>query len=129
MRKKYFMVMFFILMIVGFMDVDAEAAEKDKVLVKQYIIEHYSMEYKIVYVKRGALSAKKLRRRKRKHIIYVEKWISISRGRYGFTRDGEKIYYNKKIKKGKKVRSYFLYNPDTRYIDDVIVVIDNGKIR
>lgn len=63
------------------------------------------------------------------NIVYVEKFVSYSRGKYGYSKNGERIKYNKKVKKGKKVTSYIIYNPYTNYCDDVIAVIDNHKIR
>lgn len=55
--------------------------------------------------------------------------MSYSKGTYGYSKKGEYVKYNKKVKKGKKAISYFIYNPETNYCDDVVAVIDCGKIR
>ena len=36
-----------------------------------------------------------------------------------------KTWYNKKVKKGKEVKSYYIYNPKNNYCDDVVAVVDN----
>ena len=69
--------------------------------------------------------------RKGKKIVYIEKIVSISSGKnYGYTKKGHYyIAYNKKVKKGKRVVSYFVWNPNTNYCDDVIASVDNKMIR
>ena len=37
--------------------------------------------------------------------------------------------YNKRVKKGKKVTVYAIYNPGNNAEDDVIAVVDNKRIR
>ena len=36
---------------------------------------------------------------------------------------------NYTLKKDKTVKSYFVFNPKNNYCDDIVAVIDNGKIR
>ena len=74
---------------------------------------------------------KKLKNRKGKYIVYIEKCVTKSNGKGGgFTKKGHYyVAYNKKVKKGKKVTSYFVYNPKTNYVDDVVAVVDNKIIR
>ena len=74
---------------------------------------------------------KKILNRKGKKIVYIEKVLSISSGKkYGYTIKGHHyVRYNKKVKKGNKVVSYFVWNPKTNYIDDVVAVADNKRIR
>ena len=68
--------------------------------------------------------------RKSTKYVYVETVKSTSDGgRHGHTSDGYYIKYNAKVKKGTKVTSYLIYNPKTKYIDDVVAVVDNKKIR
>ena len=53
--------------------------------------------------------------------IYIEKIKTTSKGGYwGKTKDGYSIKYNKKVKKGKKITVYLVYNPSNNYCDDVI---------
>lgn len=95
-------------------------------LVREYCRKHYPKQtIRIVY----KYDAKKMENRKNKGVVYVERFVSYSRGRYGYSKKGEYVRYNKKVKKGKKVVSYFIYNPYTNYCDDVVAVIDCGKIR
>ena len=102
-------------------------AKTNKQIVKEYRNKHFK-GYKIKYFKKW--DEKKMTNRKGKKILYVEKMVSYSKGKkYGYTKDGCYIRYNKKVKKGKKVISYCIYNPKTNYIDDVIAVVDNKKIR
>ena len=74
---------------------------------------------------------KMITHRKGKKIVYIEKVVSISSGKnYGYTKKGHYyIAYNKKVKKGKKVTSYCIWNPYTNYDDDVVAVVDNKMIR
>lgn len=103
---------------------------KDLKLVKQYCKKNYNLKkYKLVFTKDKNLSAKKLNNRQKKKIIYVEIVKSKSRGKFGLTKKGHYVSYNKKVKKGKWVKSYFIYNPKTTYEDDVVAVVDNKRIR
>ena len=94
----------------------------NKTLVKKYCISHFHKSPK--YVKENS---KAIFHHKGKMIVEVVK--TTSKGKYGITKDGYHIRYNKKVKKGKKVTSYLIYNPKTNAIDDVVAVIDNQKIR
>lgn len=103
---------------------------KDVKVVKQYCKKNYNLKkYKVVFIEEKNLSAKKLKSRKKNKIIYVEIVKSKSNGKYGLTKSGNYVAYNKKVKKGKWVKSYFIYNPKTTYEDDVVAVVDNKRIR
>ena len=95
-------------------------------LVREYCRKHYPKQtIRVVY----KYDAKKMENRKNKGVVYVERFVSYSKGRYGLSKKGEYVRYNKNVRKGKKVVSYFVYNPETNYCDDVVAVIDCGKIR
>lgn len=95
-------------------------------LVREYCRKHYPKQtIRIVY----KYDAKKMENRKNKGVMYVERFVSYSKGRYGYSKKGEYVRYNTYVKKGKKVISYFIYNPNTNYCDDVVAVVDNKKIR
>ena len=65
-----------------------------------------------------------------KNYIPVEKIYSYSAGKkYGYTSEGEYVAYNKKVKKGRRVTTYIVYNPENNNWDDAIAVIDNGIAR
>lgn len=100
--------------------------DKDKKIVRKYCKKNFP-KLKIVFLK--TYNEKKLLHRKNCGKIYVEKVVSWSEGHYGYDKDGYYIYYNKYVKKGKRVVSYLVYNPKNNYCDDVIAVVDNGKIR
>jgi len=86
---------------------------------------------KIRFITLNKKGWKKILHRKGKGIVYIEKCTTISNGKGGgFTKKGHYyVAYNKKVKKGKKVTSYFVYNPYTNYCDDVVAAVDNKMIR
>ena len=95
-------------------------------IAKTYAKTHYA---NCRVVKLNKYNAKKIEHRKGKHIVYIEKFVSYSKGKYGYSKEGYYVKYNKRVKKGKKVISYFIYNPYTNYFDDVVAVVDNKMIR
>lgn len=107
------------------------AKNKNIQLVNDYIRRNYDLKaYRVKYVATGKLTDKMIRERAVKHTIYVEIIKSVSSGgksgRYG---KNYYIVYNKRVRKGKKVTSYCVWNPCNAYCDDVEAVADNGKIR
>lgn len=107
------------------------AAITNKDVINQYIEESFMIEadYRTVFVKSEKLTNKMLKQRRKNGIIYVEKIISISCGTYGRTDDGGFIRYSKKTRVGKKVKSFLVYNPESKAVDDVIAVVDHKMIR
>lgn len=103
---------------------------KDLYLTYRYIEKHYK-NYTVKFIKEGKQWQNiKLKTRKGKHIVYIEVIKSVSHGNWGHTtKYGSYIKYNKPVRKGKKVTSYCIYNPNCNYYDDVTAVIDNGMIR
>ena len=103
---------------------------KDLYLTYRYIEKHYK-SCSIKFIKEGKQWQNiKLKTRKGKHIVYIEVIKSVSHGRWGrTTKYGSYIKYNKPVRKGKKVTSYCIYNPNTNFWDDVTTVIDNEMIR
>lgn len=111
--------------------VKVTAKDKNKQLVNAYIRKNYDLNaFKVKYIKSNKLTAKMIERRAINHTIYVEITKSVSVGGKRGLIDGKYIIaYNKNVKKGKKVTSYSIWNPDNAYCDDVVAVADNGKIR
>ena len=99
---------------------------KNNALVREYCNKHYQ-KYTIRVITK--YNPKVMENRKGKKIVFVERFVSYSKGKYGYSKKGEYVKYNKKVPNGKKVISYFIYNPETNYCDDVVAVIDCGKIR
>lgn len=98
----------------------------DKQLAKRWCAKHYP-KCKVKFVKEGD---QRINIRKGKRIVYVEVVKSRSRGkRHGTTKLGYVIGYNINVHKGKSVTSYVIWNPYTDYCDDVVAVVDNGRIR
>ena len=95
----------------------------DKQLVRKYVKKHYK-GYRIEYTTNPCPNHKS----KEVVTVSVEKSISDG-GYYGTTLDGYSIAYNKKVKKGKKVKSYMIWNPHNNTCDDVVAVVDNKKVR
>ena len=108
----------------------------DLQIVREYCRENYP-KYTIKIVKK--YNPKIMENRKGKNIVYVEKEISFSSGKkdkqngmyWGYIKGSNyyKTWYNSKVKKEKKVISYYIYNPHTNYSDDIVAVIDNNKLR
>ena len=110
-----------------FTTVNVNAKTTNKSLVKKYCRKNYG-KYKVVFFTKW--NDKTMFHRKGKKKVYVEKTVSYSTGKkYGWTKEGYFIAYNKKVKKGKRVVSYFIYNPYTNYYDDIVAAVDNKKIR
>lgn len=93
----------------------------DRQLVRVYCRKHFR-GYKIKFVKEND---RRLLRRKSKKYVYVEKIVSKSNK----TSKGYYIAYNIKVPKGKRVVSYAIWNPRNNIEDDVVAVVDNGRIR
>ena len=109
---------------------------KNNKLVREYCKKHYP-KYTIRIVNK--YDAKVMENRKGKKIVFVEREISYSSGKldkrngmyWGYIKGSNyyRTWYNSKVKKGKKVISYYIYNPHNNYCDDIVAVIDCGKIR
>lgn len=110
--------------------------KSNKQIVKEYCNKYYK-GYKIEYFTKW--NEKKMSHRTDKKVVYVEISRSISSGKkdsrnnkyWGYIK-GQHFYknwYNTKVKKGKTVTQYCIYNPYTNYCDDVVAVVDNHKIR
>lgn len=98
----------------------------DKYLTKRWCAKRYP-KCKVKFVKEGD---QRINIRKGKRIVYVEVVKSRSRGkRHGTTKLGYVIGYNINVHKGKSITSYVIWNPYTDYCDDVVAVVDNGRIR
>lgn len=108
---------------------------KDLSVATTYISRHYP-GYKVRFVPEGKPNTMKLRTRKGKRVVYVEVLKSRAKGNlkgkrrsWGITAKGSYITYNRRVKKGKRVTSYCIWNPNSNYTDDVVAVVDNGFIR
>ena len=71
--------------------------------------------------------------RKGKPYILVSKIVSTGTGtKHGWYTTDEGCYiigYNKRVKAGKRVTSYIIWNPETNYEDDILYVVDNQRYR
>lgn len=93
----------------------------DRQLVKAYCRKHFPKR-KIKFVKEND---RRLLRRKSKKYVYVEKIVS----RSNKTSKGYYIAYNTNTPKGKRITSYCIWNPCNNIEDDILAVVDNGRIR
>lgn len=106
------------------------AKDRNIQLVNDYIRHEYDLNaYKVKYISTRKLTDKMIRERAVKHTIYVEIIKSVSAGGRHGTYENYYIAYNKRVRKGKHVTSYCIWNPCNSYCDDVEAVADNGKIR
>lgn len=119
-----------IIMIMVLFTVNASVASakskpiNNKTIAIKYCKKHYK-NHKIKIVNENKVP----KYRKGNKTIYIERVKTTSKGKYGITKDGYKIRYNKPVKKNKKHVVYLIYNPTTNYTDDIIAVISNNKIR
>ena len=125
MRKTFIIILTVIIVTFSIIPTFAQTTSNFD-LVKGYCSNHYPHHKIVVFTK---WNDKKMSHRANKNVVYVEKFISYSCGKYGYSAKGEYVKYNKKVAKGKKVISYFIYNPNTNYCDDVVAVIDCKRIR
>lgn len=129
MEKKINLVsiiMAIIILSVTVVPLQAQALTNRKI-AKKYAKTHYS-ECKVKFFRH--YNAGKIENRKGTKVVWIWKIYSKSNGgKYGTCEDGSIIAYNKKVKKGKRVVSYCIYNPYTNYCDDIVAVVDNRKVR
>lgn len=122
--KKFFVMLIMCLSLSCIIKTEPASAKSNLQIVKQLC---KSLKKPIKFV---PINSKKILHRKNKNYIVVEKVVSYSSGKkYGYTKEGYYIAYNKKVPKNKKVVSYFIYNPKTNYFDDILWAIDNNTYR
>lgn len=97
--------------------------------INKYLRKGKYRNYRIRFVTSDKLTTKMLEARKRKHIIYVEVTTGyvMSSEFDGITSNGYYIRYSNvddRLKKGNKIKSYFIYNPANDYYDDIIIRTD-----
>ena len=122
--KKSIIFMIIIFMVVAFSTGTASASTKNnKTLAKNWVKSHYSQPIK--FVSQGKVP------KNRKGIGYIEKLKTKSDGKHnGHTIKGHYcVSYPKKVKKGKKVTMYLIWNPYTNYCDDVVAVVCLGMVK
>lgn len=100
----------------------------DTQLVEQYCHQNYP-NCEVVFYLYEDYKEETITNRANTGKVYVEIFTSYSDGNNGWSEEGYYVAYNTNVEKGKKVTSYFIYNPYTNYYDDVVAVVDNGKIR
>lgn len=105
----------------------------DKDIIREYVRKTYGKQYKISVNRAENIPDKVLEHRKGKKIVYIDKYITKSFGKYGKVTTkgvfhGRKINYAKSIRKGEKVIVYLVYNPSSNSTDDIVAIINNGYI-
>lgn len=141
MRKGYIVTwvllitLFVSIFIIDTIYVDARSMT-DRQIVRAYCNTHYK-GYSVRYFTKW--NDKVMYHRTNKKIVYVEIEKSVSSGKidkrngmcWGYVKGQHyyKNWYNKKVKKGKTVKSYYIYNPYTNYEDDIVAVVDNKSLR
>ena len=120
--KKFLLILFAALLLAT-----PVSAMSNMQLIKRYCKQNYP-EKQIRIVQQGKLNYKQFTHRKGKRYVYVIKFRAKSRGDYGITKTGSYIRFNNRVKKGKWVYMYYVYNPYSNYEDDVVARIGNSKI-
>ena len=141
MKKGYIVTWVLLMsMFIGILAVDTTCVDArsmtDRQIVKAYCETHYK-NCRIEYFTKW--NTKKMTHRANKNVVYVQIEKSVSSGRkdsrngryWGYIKGQHyyKTWYNKKVKKGKTVKSYYIYNPHTNYEDDIVAVVDNKSLR
>lgn len=105
------------------MSIANASTKSDKTLAKNWAKSHYSQPIK--FVSQGKVP------KNRKGIVYIEKLKTKSDGKHnGHTIKGHYyVSYPKKVKRGRKVTMYLIYNPYTNYCDDVVAVVCLKKVK
>ena len=99
------------------------STKSDLSLAKSWVKSHYSEPIKIVNENKVPSN--------RIGTVYIEKIKTKSKGGYeGRTIKGNYyVKYPKKVKKGKKVTMYCIWNPYNNACDDVVAVVCLGKVK
>jgi len=101
----------------------ANAGTSDLSKAKNWAKSHYSEPIKVV--SQGKVPTN------RKGTVYIETLKTKSKGGYkGYTiSGGYSVRYPSKVKKGKKVTMYLVYNPKNNSCDDIVAVVCLGKVK
>jgi hypothetical protein len=101
----------------------ANAGTNDLSKAKNWAKSHYSEPIKVV--SQGKVPTN------RKGTVYIETLKTKSKGGYkGYTiSGGYSVRYPSKVKKGKKVTMYLIYNPKNNSCDDIVAVVCLGKVK
>jgi len=136
--KKIVAIILLCLVFVSCFEFRTEAAEKSDWQLVQELCRKEGCS-SILLIDSNRTTDKKFWRivdhRKGKDYIVVEKVVSKSDGTgYGWYSTKTKgtnyiIGYNKRVKKGKRVTSYVIWNPKTNECDDILYVVDNKRVR
>lgn len=141
MRKGYIVSWVVLLsLLIGVFALDTTCADAksmtDRQIVKAYCNAHYK-NCRIQYFTKW--NDKTMSHRANKNVVYVQIEKSVSSGKidsrngkcWGYVKGQHyyKTWYNKKVKKGKVVKSYYIYNPKNNYEDDIVAVVDNKILR
>jgi uncharacterized protein YcnI len=107
----------------GNMSIANASTKSDLSLAKSWAKSHYNTTIKVVNEYKVPSN--------RNGICYIEKVQTKSKGGYnGRTIKGNySVKYPKKVKKGKKVTIYLVYNPNSNYNDDVVAMVCLGKVK
>lgn len=112
-----------VMMVLVAMPVSADS-KSDLKLAKQWAKARYDEPIKVV--KENKVPAK------RKGTVYIEKVVTKSVGGYKGRTTGKHKYsvrYPKKVKKGKKVNVYFIWNPKNNAPDDIVAMVCLGIVK
>ena len=102
---------------------------RSRSLSAAYVREVYPWCRKVKRVRYGKSGMKVIRSRAGKPYVVIASFTSYSKGNGGYSKKHEYTAYNKYVKPGKRVVSYYVMNPKNNLEDDIVAVIDNGMIR
>ena len=126
--KKAILIILTVLLLVTPMTANASAKPTNRQIVNA-LCTKYNKPVRIVDHNSKQADYIVLHRKNRPYIV-VEKLVTTSNGKKGgYDKHGCYTAYNKKVKKGKKVTTYIIYNPKSNECDDILWVVDNQMYR
>ena len=132
MKRKITLVMIVALMVIAFCT--PVQAKTDTQIVRKFCRNTYGTSYKIKFIEARESNMHFLLNRAGRKIIYVETYkVRATGGRDARIVSGDYkgcyVALTKKTKPGKITRFYSIWNPNNNYEDDIVAVVNQGKIR
>ena len=132
--KSYsiYILLFVALTVCSTIETHAQVSKQDMKVIKTFANRNYK-GYKISIKQAEKRQDRVILNRKGKHVLYIDEFTTKSYGKYGKVTTkgiykGNVISYAKHHRKGKTVKVYLIYNPNSNYIDDLVASVECGKI-
>lgn len=132
--KKQFMYILAVVILVIMFCAPVHAKQHDTQIVRRYCRQTYGTSYKVKFIDARESNMKFLLNRAGRKIVYVETYkVKATGGRDARIISGDYkgcyVALTKKTKPGKITQFYSIWNPNNNYEDDIVAVVNQGKIR